>query len=168
MTKPKDEWADFEVFRSAITQGLGDPTYSLLKAHLLFEEMLQAYIKQKMPHPEALSGARLTFAQRLAIARAFSTELMPDDWRWHAIGQLNKLRNSLAHKRSTKDLATEIDQYAEMVEKHLKVPLPIATAITPETAHLAPGARYSAFDMVNSGLFLVTCYKLQLDPTTLT
>ena len=37
-----------------ITPTPGDPTYSLLKAHLLFEELLRTYLAHNLPHADAL------------------------------------------------------------------------------------------------------------------
>jgi hypothetical protein len=102
-----------------ITPKLGDPTYSLLKAHLLFEELLHAYLRKVLPHASALQGARLTFVQLLALARASSTHLQPDYWGWKAIGDLNKLRNMLSHEAHPKDLPERMQAYTKYVSEHL-------------------------------------------------
>jgi hypothetical protein len=59
-------------FLSTITLQQGDPTFSILKAHLLFEEILRAHLELCLPNPRALAGARLSFAQVLALVRALS------------------------------------------------------------------------------------------------
>lgn len=90
-----------------ITPKKGDPTYSVLRTHLLYEELLRDFIASRFAHPESLNGARLTFVQVLAIAKASATTLEPTDWRWEAVDQLNKLRNLLSHNI---DAVTVIDR----------------------------------------------------------
>src|SRR5688572_6119426 len=93
-----------ENYLNFITPIPGDPTYSLLKAHLLFEELLRAYLTRTLRHPGALEGARLTFVQLLAVARSCSSA-PPDHWCWAAVGKLNKLRNMLSHEAAPKALS---------------------------------------------------------------
>lgn len=107
-----------------ITPKLGDPTYSLLKAHLLFEELLRSYLGRVLPHARALEGSRLTFVQLLAVARACSPHVEPGHWIWRAIGELNKLRNTLSHETRPKALAEKIDQYQRLIIENTGRPLP--------------------------------------------
>lgn len=107
-----------------ITPKLGDPTYSLLKAHLLFEELLRSYLGRVLPHAKALEGSRLTFVQLLAVARACSTHAEPDHWIWTAIGELNKLRNTLSHETRPKALAEKIERYQRLIIENTGKPLP--------------------------------------------
>ena len=51
----------FDLFVRAITPVGGDPTYTVLKSHLLIEDMLVEYIHRKLPNPKAMRGARLSF-----------------------------------------------------------------------------------------------------------
>lgn len=44
----------------------------LLKGHLVIEEKLTESIEKSVFHPDHLDGARLTFAQKLAICRSLS------------------------------------------------------------------------------------------------
>ena len=137
-----------------ITPVPGDPTYSLLKAHLLFEELLRAYIRRMLPHASALEGARLSFSQILAIAKASSTHATPDHWIWRAINDLNKLRNMLSHETSPKDLALKFEHYKSLVTEGAKVPLPVPGS--PELrmqAEQAAAHRFTAIDMVTLGLY---------------
>lgn len=101
-----------------------DPTYSVLKAHLLLEELLRAFIAKTLPHPEVLRGARLTFAQLLAVARSCCTRVSPDHWMWKAIADLNKLRNMLSHEVEPKEVADKISEYANFVATQSKNPFP--------------------------------------------
>lgn len=97
---PTDEELEpgFERLRKAFEPQAGDLTLLVLKAHLLFEELLRDFLKKQLRHPEAIQGARLTFTQVLKLAQALATTLEPDDWRWKALIELNRLRNSMAHE----------------------------------------------------------------------
>lgn len=132
-----------------ITPSPGDPTFSVLRAHLLFEELLRAYLKKVLPHAAALDGSRLSFAQTLAVARACSPHLSPSDWIWAAIADLNKVRNLLAHETQPKALAKKLEDYIESALKHLPPPPKGHPAdVSKEGIHF-----YSRFDIVTLGLY---------------
>lgn len=154
----------FDGYTAWITPNPGDPTYSLLKAHLLFEELLRAYLSRTLPHSSALDGARLTFVQLLAVARASSTHAKPDHWMWKAIGDLNKLRNMLSHEARPKALREKLNEYISFVETGLKFPLPETDLVrgSPEAnAHV--GHLYSATDVVTFGLYYFAATTLGFD-----
>jgi hypothetical protein len=154
---------NFDAYTAWITPKPGDPTYPLLKAHLLFEELLRAYINKKLPHPTALEGARLTFVQVLAIAKACSENIVPSHWMWKAIGDLNKLRNMLSHEARPKDFEDRIFQYTSFVEKSLGFPLP-EPDLRMQTQNSEPekytGRLYSGTDVVTFGLYYFSAKKL--------
>lgn len=147
-----------------ITPAPGDPTYSLLKAHLLFEELLRTYLARTLPHASALEGSRLTFVQLLAVAKASSPHLKPDHWIWKAIGDLNKLRNMLSHETRPKAMAEKMDDYTKFIVQHTKVPLPepdLGSQSSPSASsnkHL-----YSPADMVTIGLYYSAAGALGFD-----
>lgn len=115
---------EFDHFLRSITPKLGDPTYSLLKAHLLFEELLSAYVANLLPHASALSEARLSFAQLLAVARSCSPHLGPEDWRWRAISKLSKMRSMLAHNLEPDRFKQEEQSYIDLIVSSLGTELP--------------------------------------------
>src|SRR5262249_15485524 len=67
---------------------------------------------------------RLSFAQLVAVAKASSPHALPSHWTWKAIGELNKLRNLLAHEASPRDLVSRMKRYNKMVESGIGHPLP--------------------------------------------
>lgn len=99
---------DFRQALPAFAHRPSDVTLSILKAHLLFEEMLRQYLVKSLPNPTALEGSRLSFIQLVAIARSLSREVEPESWMWVAIQRLNKLRNILAHELASNTLASEV------------------------------------------------------------
>ena len=147
-------------YLKAITPGKGDSTYSLLKAHLLFEELLRAYLARALPHPQALNGARLTFVQLLAVARSCSTRVPPDNWIWRAMGDLNRLRNMLSHEAQPKAMAEKIEAYVNLIVKNTKGPMP-----DPSVSYGA-GERltYGQVDMATIGLYYFAAGALGFEP----
>lgn len=135
-----------------ITPKAADPTYSILKAHLIFEEMLRAYLKQTLPCPDALSGTRLTFSQRLAIARSITPIAQVDDWVWTGVEKLNKLRNLLAHEGGGKNLAGELPKFVEFLVDAGLPPLPKADRVLTSSQTPVSGL-YLSVDMVTMGLY---------------
>jgi hypothetical protein len=151
---PKD---GLEAYLERITPTLGDPTYSILKSHLIFEDLLRIYLDNALVHPKALEGARLTFAQLLAVARAVCSEVAPSHWMWKAIGDLNKLRNLLAHNLADGRLAEKMDEYVAFVVTSLDKPLPpshVKASDPPEVVSaLASEPLYLAVDLATVGLY---------------
>jgi hypothetical protein len=154
----------FDAYTAWITPTPGDPTFSLLKAHLLFEELLRAYLSRTLPYSSALDGARLTFVQLLAIARASSTHAQPDHWMWKAISDLNKLRNVLSHEARPKTLREKLNEYISSVETGLKLPLPESNLVRGSSeANASVGHLYSATDVVTFGLYYFVASTLEFD-----
>ena len=80
-----------------------DSVLVTLKGHLLVEELLEELIWLKCRAPEYLKRARLSFAQKAAMAHALTgtnheTGLVLPDSFWPMIEALNELRNDLAHR----------------------------------------------------------------------
>lgn len=144
----------FDFFMRAITPVGTNTTYSILRAHLAFEEVIDAYLERELPSPTALESARLTFAQKLAVARALSDQEISDDWSWQGVKRLNKLRNMLSHQLEPATLSEEIQSYIDFVTTQSGKPLPTPKAGGSHYRSPKYGEHaYSAVDMVNGGLF---------------
>lgn len=145
---------DIVEFVEFISPKVDDPTYTLLKAHLLFEELLRSYLGHVLPHADALDGSRLTFAQLLAVSRASSLNVSPEHWIWKAIGDLNRLRNMLSHEARPNAIADRIDAYIKFILENTKTPLPPPEPPQSDGTENGSGAhKYRKIDMVIVGLY---------------
>lgn len=144
----------------------GDPTYTLLKAHLLFEEMLRAYLDKMLPSPEALKGSRLTFAQVLAVARALSPQSSQANWCWKAVADFNKIRNLLAHEGAQAELHEKLQAFVKQVVTQSGVPLPPpAWSRKRDEASGAPvGHAFLDVDLATVGLYFMLSALLGFPP----
>jgi hypothetical protein len=84
-----------------------DPALTILKGHLMIEEMLMVIAVDHCPHPEHLMKARLTFAQLSYLTRAMVRLPMPTTC-WEAIDLLNAIRNALVHNLEPRDLQAKL------------------------------------------------------------
>jgi hypothetical protein len=87
-----------------------DPYLILLKGHLLIEEQLFAYISAHCRNTDKLEDARLTFAQKLRLAQAFSGGLT-ESHVGRSLEKLNAIRNKMAHRAEVPDLDSRLDDY---------------------------------------------------------
>lgn len=150
-----------EAFVRWITPLAGDPTYSLLKAHLLFEELLRAYIARMLPHAEALQGGRFSFSQLLLIAKASSIHAEPGHWVWRAMSELNKIRNMLSHESAPKDISIRLERYAKISIEGCGVPLPAADSVNTATEDRSNSLhRFTRVEMATVGLYYYTASLL--------
>jgi len=78
-------------------ESVDEVAHVLLKGHLLLEEALSAIIDQYVFHREHLTQARLTFAQKILLARSLCLRknMLGE---WELIAAINALRNDLAHR----------------------------------------------------------------------
>ena len=113
---------DIERFQEKIGLKPGaDLQMVMLKAHLLIEEALQAFIDRSVRNASMLTKARFTFAQRLVLAEA----LHPDPncfgygWVWESARDLNALRNQMAHHLEPKDFSIRVAEWADSIEVNL-------------------------------------------------
>jgi len=100
---------------------INDPELRIIKGHLLIEEALYKLILFKSENSKAIEKARLTFAQQLAIVEGlyYNKDLMPE-WLCPAASQLNKIRNSLAHNLSPKNIDEEIEKFTALVLNNIR------------------------------------------------
>ena len=89
----------------------------ILKGHLVIEETLGEIISTFVFHGEHLEGARITFAQKVAIARTMSLDEHNNEM-WNLVLAINSLRNELAHAlQSPKRVA----KTTALIELHKKL-----------------------------------------------
>ena len=99
-----------------------DVTLTVLKGHLVIEELLYALAEQHCPNPAQLAKARLSFAQLLAVVQALVSVPVPQE-AWQGIAELNGLRNSLAHKLQPSDVQERVERLYKLCLVGLE-PLP--------------------------------------------
>lgn len=79
---------------------------SLLKGHLLVEEVLEEIIVSACKNPSAAYDARMSFYSKTKLAEAISGD---DSAAWRCVERLNSARNELAHGRDDASLEEKID-----------------------------------------------------------
>ena len=81
----------------------------ILKAHLLIEEQVNALIQERLKNATVLLGEeRFESFYRICLAQSFfAPDFQP--WLWHALTQMNKLRNRIAHHIEPKGIDNIIE-----------------------------------------------------------
>lgn len=136
-------------YMKGVTPDAGDPTYSVLKSHLLVEELLNDFVKSRVKHPDALNDVRFTFPQTLAIAISLQPLIKPDDWRWEAARRLNAIRNRMAHHIEVADLEARVSELIMFIVQAGSCSLPDPKPATSSDA----GPKYQRVDMVLISLY---------------
>jgi len=85
-----------------------DLSLTVLKGHLLIEEMLVKAIERLLPNPGYLRSERLSFHQRVCLLRS-AIRGKHDHDAWSLIEKLNTLRNALVHNLDPPELRKKID-----------------------------------------------------------
>jgi uncharacterized protein YutE (UPF0331/DUF86 family) len=89
-----------------------DTTLLVLKGHLIIEAELIDICGRLLKNPGALEAENVRFSVRLNLVRALlgSDHGMPEAF-WHAIEDLNRIRNKLAHNLEPKGLEDSLRQF---------------------------------------------------------
>ena len=95
----------------------GDVELTLLKCHLLIEEVLTEIISKALKNSNHVKEARLSFAQKIHITRA-STELSHAPWIWQALKLLNQARNELSHNLTSHEIEEKLEKFITHVKAH--------------------------------------------------
>ena len=85
-----------------------DPTVVILRGHLLVEELFDEIIAIALKDVSAIKDARLTFFQKLCIARGILGH-EKNIFIWKSFKELNKLRNDISHKLPDATLSKKLD-----------------------------------------------------------
>jgi len=99
----------------------GDVELSLLKTHLLIEEVLTKIITDRALNPEYIEASKLQFHQKVNLAKAFS-HIHNEGWLWGAIKKLNNARNKLSHNLSNSEISEKIEEFICFVESEQTKP----------------------------------------------
>ena len=89
-----------------------------LKCHLLIEEMLDRIVTKVAFHPEYIVEARLTFNQKISIARSFSLDESTNNM-WQIAKSINALRNDFAHSLTSDKRQKRIQHLRSVCEQNL-------------------------------------------------
>ncbi|MET4176100.1 hypothetical protein ABIB99_007219 [Bradyrhizobium sp. LA6.1] len=87
-----------------------------LNAHLEIEGNLDDYLRSIFAHPKYLEGARLSFFDKLSIARAY-TPATHDRPEWEMMTLINTIRNKIAHRSRDKALQIDVSRLRTVMSK---------------------------------------------------
>jgi len=109
-----------------------DRVILITNAHLIVESLLFRFVCSKVPNPEALRDARLTFVQIHSLARALRPAKESEAWFWRVTRQLNSLRNILAHNLEVADVDKRIDRIIKLAGSRIDIHAPGADPLERE------------------------------------
>lgn len=95
----------------------GNAELSLLKTHLLIEELLNLAIERNMKRPDFLQKSQLQFEKKLVLTQGFLVGHSESEWVWKAITKLNEARNKLAHNLDKELVEKKLESFINCVEK---------------------------------------------------
>lgn len=98
----------------------GDFELTLLKVHLLIEELFTVIISKAAKNPQYIPTAGLGFSQKLKMARAFST-LEAHEWIWGACKKLNEARNLLSHELDAQKIEDKAEEFIKVISTQADV-----------------------------------------------
>jgi hypothetical protein len=110
---PAPETNSFRKQLEELWSGRDEHLDSVLRGHLLIEQMLEAMLLPWFPQPEYLHEARLGFHQKLNLAHALNVRHRHEPI-WRALGALNALRNDFAHRLTSAQREQKIRTFIDL------------------------------------------------------
>lgn len=107
---PKEERESMNYFLQHMPYGESDLTLIVLKGHLLIEQKIREFIRERMLTPTALDMARLNAHQAICLAEALTLPNEEPKNLWSVIRKVNSLRNQLAHKLEPQDIERRVKE----------------------------------------------------------
>ena len=95
----------------------GERWQQILQAHLYFDHVLSALLKEELRHPDAIDVKRMSFAQKLQLVHAIGlvrSDIVP------TIAAVNRVRNRLAHDLEAEIGDGEVQQLTNTVPSWFK------------------------------------------------
>ena len=132
----------------------GDVELTLLKCHLLVDEVLTNIICKSFKNQNYIKDARLTFAQKVKLARA-SIEIPHALWVWKALHLLNQARNELAHNLTKEQIEQKLETFTAYVKEH-----------NTEMPEDALSEKFSRFHWAVFATYSVVSASANFDPST--
>jgi hypothetical protein len=110
----------FERFKKHVSPFKDGPLdLTILKVHLLIEELLRQYIKERLPNGGVFDDDRFKFRQLINLAKCLHNPGDDTfDWLWPALDQLNTIRNKMAHHLEPKDQDKKIAKLLKYVREN--------------------------------------------------
>jgi len=94
----------------------GDLVSTILRGHLIVEELLFSYVSIHCEDVAHLKNARLRFPQLVAMVRALERLPTMTEEVWTAVMELNALRNVLSHQLEPIDLTERLNKFVARIE----------------------------------------------------
>lgn len=91
----------------------------VLRGHLVFEEILFRVVQTHCLSPEHLGDAKLRFFQLVALARSLEKVPAIPESTWRALGELNSLRNALAHNLESASVEERVARFVRAARPNL-------------------------------------------------
>lgn len=91
----------------------------ILKGHLLIEESLNFIIENFVHHSDFMNKAKLTFYQKLNIARSMSLNEQENSM-WVLIEKINTLRNDFSHRLESDKRESKIQVIISLYKTEMK------------------------------------------------
>lgn len=104
-----------------------ETTATLLRGHLLIEELLESLIKKKCASPSVIDNSTFSFSVKCNIAKALYGS---DFYVWPLIELLNSARNEMAHSIESPKLTTKLDKLTSSVDESIGPPTGLMGAIS--------------------------------------
>ncbi|WP_394237104.1 hypothetical protein [Pseudomonas anguilliseptica] len=133
----------------------GDIELTLLKCHLLSEEVLTKLISKAFKNPKHLSDARLSFSQKIKLARA-ANEINHASWVWKALELLNQARNELSHSLALEETQERINKFVLHVKSH-----------SDETPSNVITEKFTEFHWAIFNVYLIIVAAANFDPASI-
>jgi len=99
------------------TRVIEDPVLIILKGHLIIEETLVDICSRLLTNPAALEKGKVNFSTRLNLVRALTDDGELPENIWHALYDLNKIRNDLAHNLEPKNIEDQFCHFFKPFEE---------------------------------------------------
>ncbi|BCB60426.1 hypothetical protein HaloA020_11270 [Halomonas sp. A020] len=91
---------------------VNDDIATVLRLHLVIENILELWVSKATQHPEILAHGRFSFAHKLALAEGSG---LPQDLA-KAYGHINKVRNQIAHAKTEELSDAQVESMAALTD----------------------------------------------------
>lgn len=95
---------------------MSGPVLIILKGHLLVEATLVDICSRLLANPAALEKGKVNFSTRLNLVQALIDDDEVPEPIWHALRDLNDIRNLLAHKLEPENIEARLCQFVKRLE----------------------------------------------------